>query len=144
MVHVKMSKSLGNTIGIFDDYEVIKKQIMSAYTDPNRKKITDPGKVEGNTVFMYHDLINQDKEIVEDMKTKYRAGKIGDVEVKEKLIDAHKSYFAEARERKKQLEGNLDLVKNILLEGSKKASLLANKTLNEVYKTIGIENKLNG
>lgn len=140
----KMSKSLGNTIGIFDDYEVIKKQIMSAYTDPNRKKATDPGRIEGNTVFMYHDLINQNKEEVEDIKKRYKAGEIGDVEVKEKLIEAHKVYFEEARKRRKELEGNLDLVKNILLEGSKKADQLASKTLSEVYEIIGINNKLNG
>lgn len=140
----KMSKSLGNTIGIFDDYEIIKKQIMGAYTDPNRKKATDPGRVEGNTVFMYHDLINQNKEEVEDMKKRYKEGTIGDVEVKERLLEAHKSYFAPARERRKELEGNLDLVRNILSNGAEKASLLANKTLEEVYSTIGIKNKLNG
>ncbi len=139
----KMSKSLGNTIGIFDDDEVIKKQIMSAYTDPNRKKATDPGKVEGNTVFMYHDLINQDKELVNKMKVRYQMGDIGDVEVKERLIEAHKSYFAKARERRKELEGNLDLVKKILLEGSEKAAIIANRTLEEVYEIIGINNKLN-
>ncbi len=139
----KMSKSLGNTIGIFEDYQVIQKQIKSAYTDPNRKKATDPGKIEGNTVFMYHDLINPDKKLVEDMKTRYKAGGVGDVEVKEKLIAAHESYFADARKRRKELEGDLALVKNILLEGSKRASVLANKTLAEVYKLIGIENKLN-
>lgn len=139
----KMSKSLGNTIGIFDDYEVIKKQIMSAYTDPNRKKATDPGKIEGNTVFMYHDLINQDKTMVSEMKAKYKEGKIGDVEVKEKLIEAHKSYFAEARTRRKQLEEDLPLVKSILLDGSKKAAQFADKTLSEVYEIIGINNKLN-
>ncbi|QQG41773.1 MAG: tryptophan--tRNA ligase [Candidatus Woesebacteria bacterium] len=139
----KMSKSLGNVIGIFDDYEVIKKQIMSAYTDPNRKRATDPGKIEGNTVFMYHDIINQNKDMVEEMKTKYKAGEIGDVEVKEKLVEAHKLYFAEARARRKEFEGDLQLVKNILLEGSKKASTIANTTLEEAYKLIGIKNKLN-
>lgn len=139
----KMSKSLGNTIGIFDDYEIIKKQIMSSYTDPNRKKVTDPGKIEGNTVFMYHDLINTNKEEVTELKNKYRNGEVGDVEVKEKLIEAHKLYFAKARERRKELGGNLDLVKQILSEGSQKASILASKTLEEVYKVIGIKNKLN-
>lgn len=139
----KMSKSLGNIIGIFDNYEVIEKQIMSAYTDPNRKKATDPGKIEGNTVFIYHDLINADKELVEKMKTRYIAGDIGDVEVKERLIEAHKIYFKDARERRKELEKDLNLVKKILVGGSKKASLLANKTLNEVYKLTGINNNLN-
>ena len=140
----KMSKSLGNIVGIFDDYKVIEKQIMSAYTDPNRKKVTDPGKIEGNTVFIYHDLINQDKESVEDMKTRYETGNIGDVEVKRQLIEAHKSYFKEARERRKKLENNLEMVRDILSNGSKKAGLFAQKTLDEVYKISGITNKLNG
>lgn len=139
----KMSKSLGNVIGIFDDYEVINKQIMSAYTDPNRKKATDPGKIEGNTVFMYHDLINQNKDEVEDLKKRYKEGTVGDVEVKQKLIDAHVAYFADARKRRKELENNLDLVRNILSEGAKKAGSFADKTLAEVYETIGVRNKLN-
>jgi tryptophanyl-tRNA synthetase len=139
----KMSKSLGNTIGIFDDYEVIKKQIMSSYTDPNRKKATDPGKIEGNTVFMYHDLINTNKDEVEELKDRYKKGEVGDVEVKEKLVEAHKAYFADARERRKKLESDLSLVKQILSDGSKKANILATKTLEEVYELIGIKNKLN-
>src|SRR5258708_8439671 len=85
----KMSKSLGNTIGIFEDEAVIKKQIMSSYTDPNRKKATDPGKVEGNPVFIYHDLLNQNAAEVAELKERYRQGTVGDVDVKEKLFAAH-------------------------------------------------------
>ena len=139
----KMSKSLGNIIGIFDDYEVIKKQIMSAYTDPNRKKATDKGKIEGNTVFMYHDLINTNKEEVKRLKIRYKNGLVGDVEVKEKLLEAHKAYFAKARERRKELKQDLDLIRQILEEGSIKAGVFANKTLEEVCEVIGIRNKLN-
>ncbi len=139
----KMSKSLGNIIGIFEEESVIKKQVMGSYTDPNRKKATDPGKIEGNTVFMYHDLINQNKELVKSMKDRYIKGDIGDVEVKEKLIEAHQLYFASAKARRKELEENLDLAKDILLEGSTKAAEFADKTLEEVYELIGIQNKLN-
>lgn len=139
----KMSKSLGNVIGIFDGEETIRKQIMSAYTDPNRLKATDIGKIEGNTVFMYHDLINENKDEVEELKNRYKAGTVGDVEVKERLLEAHKLYFAQARERRKELEGDLELVKKILLDGSQKAGILASKTLEEVYELIGIKNKLN-
>lgn len=139
----KMSKSLGNTIGIFDDESVIKKQIMSSFTDPNRKKATDPGKVEGNTVFMYHDLLNDNASEVEELKARYRAGQVGDVEVKEKLFAAHQRYFAAARARRKELEGDLTIAREILADGAKRASALANETMAEVYKTIGILNQLN-
>jgi tryptophanyl-tRNA synthetase len=135
----KMSKSLNNIIGIFDDEAVIKKQIMSAYTDPNRKRATDPGKVEGNTVFMYHDLINENKAEVEDLKDRYRKGQVGDVEVKEKLFTAHQSYFAEARKRHAELSNDVEQVKNILRDGAKRAEAFASQTLHEVYKTIGLE-----
>lgn len=139
----KMSKSLHNVIGIFDDPGVIKKQIMGCYTDPNRKKATDPGKVEGNPVFLYHDLINQNKEEVEELKQRYRVGSVGDVEVKQKLFDAHQKTFGEAIEKRKELASDLDLVRDILQNGSQKAGQVADQTLKEVYKIIGIRNKLN-
>lgn len=139
----KMSKSLNNIIGIFDDDEVIIKQIMGCFTDPNRKTATDPGSVEGNPVFIYHDLINDNKEEVEDLKRRYRGGSVGDVEVKEKLIQAHKKLFNEARERRSEFEKDVAIVKNILSDGAKKANEIASKTLDEVYEVIGEKNKLN-
>jgi len=139
----KMSKSLGNIIGIFDDEKVIEKQIMSCFTDPTRLKATDPGRVEGNPVFIYHDLINDNKVEVEDLKTRYKAGTVGDVEVKRKLIEAHKRKFGEARARRAELDENMEMVKNILAEGAEKARKFASETLDEVYKVIGERNKLN-
>ncbi len=139
----KMSKSLGNIIGIFDDEKTIEKQIMGSFTDPNRLKATDPGKVEGNPVFIYHDLINDNRIEVEDLKNRYRAGTVGDVEVKRKLIEAHKRKFGAARERRRELEGDMETVKKILAEGAEKASKFASETLAEVYKVIGEHNKLN-
>lgn len=139
----KMSKSLGNIIGIFDDEAVIKKQIMSSYTDPDRKKATDPGKVEGNPVFLYHDLLNDNPVEVEDLKTRYRAGQVGDVEVKEKLFAAHKRYFANARKKRAELTANLEVVRDILNGGAEKASGLAHLTLAEVYTVTGEKNQLN-
>jgi tryptophanyl-tRNA synthetase len=138
----KMSKSLGNVIGIFEDEEIIKKQIMSCYTDPNRIKATDPGTVEGNPVFIFHDLINEDKEEVAELKERYRAGTVGDVEVKEKLFEAHKKRFAEARIKRKELEGNIQLAKDILADGARQANEVANETMAEVYEMIGIKNDL--
>jgi tryptophanyl-tRNA synthetase len=139
----KMSKSLNNIIGIFDEIEVIKSQIMGCFTDPNRKTATDPGKVEGNPVFIYHDLINDDKGEVEGLKSRYREGTVGDVEVKEKLIQAHGRLFKEAREKRAELERDMELVKTILSDGAKRASGVANETLDEVYGVIGEKNKLN-
>ena len=140
----KMSKSLGNTIGIFEDEEVIEKQIMRSYTDPTRLKATDPGKVEGNPVFLYHDLMNDDKAEVENLKARYREGRVGDVEVKQKLVAAHKRKFGAARARRKELEGNMELVRKILRSGTEKARKFAGETLAEVYKVIGENNRLNG
>ncbi len=139
----KMSKSLGNIIGIFEDEKVIEKQIMSSYTDPSRLKATDPGKVEGNPVFIYHDLMNDNKSEVEELKNRYRQGLVGDVEVKRKLVEAHGRMFGEARQRRVELEGDMEKVKNILASGAKKASAFARETLVEVYKVIGENNKLN-
>lgn len=139
----KMSKSLGNTIGIFEDEKIIEKQIMGSYTDPSRKKASDPGRVEGNPVFIYHDLMNDNREEVAELKARYRAGTVGDVEVKQKLVAAHKRKFDSARARRMELEGNMELVRDILAKGAVKAQKFASETLEEVYKVIGERNKLN-
>lgn len=136
----KMSKSLGNTIGIFEAESTIKKQIMSCYTDPNRLKPTDPGTVEGNPVFVYHDLINQNKDEIEDLKSRYRLGKVGDVEVKEKLFLAHQQLFATARSRKANYLSQPEIIDQILANGAHRASEIANETLVTVYQTIGLGN----
>src|SRR5213079_333662 len=81
----KMGKSLGNAIFLTDDSKTVEKKIRAMYTDPNRIHPTDPGRVEGNPVFVYHDVFNPDKAEVEDLKRRYRAGTVRDVEVKEKL-----------------------------------------------------------
>ena len=134
----KMSKSLRNTIGIFEDYEMIEKQIMGCFTDPNRIRATDPGRVEGNPVFIYHDLINGDKEEVEDLKRRYREGKVGDVEVKKRLIEAHKRRFKEARERREELVRDYKQVEEILAKGAERAKQVAEETLREVYEVVGL------
>lgn len=139
----KMSKSLGNIIGIFEDEKIIEKQIMGSFTDPNRKKATDPGRVEGNPVFIYHDLMNDNKTEVAELKARYKAGTVGDVEVKQKLVSAHKRKFGEARARRIEMEGDMETVRKILAEGAEKAREFAGATLSEVYKIIGERNKLN-
>ncbi len=135
----KMSKSLGNVIGIFEDEEIIGKQIMSCFTDPNRLRATDPGQVEGNPVFIFHDLLNDNLEEVNDLKDRYLSGDVGDVEVKEKLFLAHQRYFEKARQTREKLQSDTDSVKKILEEGSRKANEKASKTLEEVYEIIGLK-----
>ncbi len=139
----KMSKSLGNVVNIFGDEETIRKQIMGCYTDPNRKHSTDPGKVEGNPIFVYHDIVNDDKEEVEDLKRRYKEGGVGDVEVKERLFKAHKRKFEEARKKRKELEENISLAREILTNGAEKASKIAKETMGEIYEIVGIKNRLN-
>lgn len=139
----KMSKSLGNVIGIFDSEEIIRKQIFSCFTDPNRIKATDPGKVEGNPVFIFHDLLNQNLDEVNDLKARYIKGSVGDVEVKEKLLKAHLTYFQPFREKRKELEKNNELLVNILSQGAQKAQNLASETLNKVEEAIGLTKVFN-
>lgn len=135
----KMSKSLGNVIGIFDDAAVIKKQIMGCFTDPKRIHPTDPGEVEGNPVFLFHDLLNEDKAEVEDLKTRYREGKVGDVEVKEKLFSAHQNYFAKTRARREELAADLSQVQEILKSGKDRANAVAQPNLSKVMDLIGLK-----
>lgn len=135
----KMSKSLGNIIGIFDDENIIKKQVMSTYTDPTRIHSTDPGHIEGNMVFSYLDYFG-DREEVEKLKELYESGKITDIEVKNYLFESLLKYFAQARKRYQDLKNNPDEVKRILNEGVKKAQGLADKTMKEVREVIGLIN----
>lgn len=134
----KMSKSLENTIGIFEDESLIKKQIMSCFTDPNRLKATDPGKVDGNPVFIYHDLLNQNTAEVDELKARYAVGQVGDVEVKEKLFLAHQKFFATARARRTDLANQPELVENILAKGADRSKEVSNQTMAEVYSVIGL------
>src|SRR5204863_4081758 len=109
----KMSKSLGNTINLSDDPETVRRQVMRMYTDPTRLRPTDPGHVEGNPVFTYHDAFNPDKEEVEDLKARYVVGKVGDVEVKKKLARALNGFLEPLRERRAQYEAQPGLVEEI-------------------------------
>src|SRR4029079_1519614 len=113
----KMSKSLGNTIHLSDDPDEVKKKVMRMYTDPKRVRADIPGTVEGNPVFVYHDTFNPDTAEVEDLKARYRAGKVGDVEVKTKLAKALNAHLEPIRERRAAILAKPDHVKEILYEG---------------------------
>jgi len=128
----KMGKSLDNAISLSDDPEAVTRKVMSMYTDPNRIRATDPGRVEGNPVFIYHDAFNEDRAEVEDLKERYRSGRVGDVEVKRRLIAALERFLQPIRERRARFEAQPKLVEEILMEGSRKARAEAERTLHEV------------
>lgn len=137
----KMSKSLGNYISVFSDEKIIKKQIMGCFTDPKRIHPTDPGRVEGNPVFIYHDFINDDKKEVEDLKKQYQQGKVSDVEVKERLFKALLKKFAKERKKYQELKKNPELIRKILKEGAEKARQKAEKKMALVRNRVGLTNK---
>jgi tryptophanyl-tRNA synthetase len=128
----KMSKSYGNTIDLTDDDDAVTKKVRQMYTDPKRVRADIPGTVEGNPVFMYHDVFNTDAAEVEDLKTRYRAGKVGDVEVKTKLARAMNGALAPMRERRREVMARPDRVREILIEGSRKARGIAHETMERV------------
>jgi len=126
---LKMSKSGDNAILLSDDEVNLKKKVMSVYTDPNRIHATDPGQVEGNPVFVYHDAFNPNKEEVEDLKSRYQVGKVSDVEVKEKLFVALNNFLRPIREKRKYYEDQPKIAKEILMESTKKARKVVIETV---------------
>ncbi len=128
----KMSKSLGNTIHLSDTSDEVMKKVRQMYTDPKRIRADIPGTVEGNPVFTYHDAFNPNKEEVEDLKARYRAGKVGDVEVKTKLANALNAHLEPIRDRRAAVLARPDRLREILFEGSKRARGVAGDTMGRV------------
>jgi tryptophanyl-tRNA synthetase len=126
----KMSKSYGNFISISDNKETLRKKVFSMYTDPNRISPDVPGNVEGNPVFVYHDIFNPNKEEIEDLKDRYRKGKVGDVEVKQKLFAALDAILEPIRKKRENLSD--EEVHDVLKKGSEKAREAAAKTMKKV------------
>ncbi|MCA9949936.1 MAG: tryptophan--tRNA ligase [Anaerolineales bacterium] len=136
--NAKMSKSIGNTIYLFDDAKTVAKKVHGMYTDPNRIRADIPGTVEGNPVFAYHDEFNPNKAEVEDLKARYRTGTVGDVEVKEKLTIALNNFLDPIRERRAQIEADSGYVEQVIYEGTVKTSKLADETLMMMKKAMGL------
>jgi tryptophanyl-tRNA synthetase len=132
----KMSKSYGNTIDLTDDDDAVTKKVRQMYTDPKRVRADIPGTVEGNPVFMYHDAFNPDAAEVEDLKTRYRAGAVGDVEVKTKLARAMNATLAPMRERRGEVMARPERVREILIEGSRRARGIAHVTMERVREAV--------
>jgi tryptophanyl-tRNA synthetase len=128
----KMSKSLGNTIHLSDSPDEVKKKVMRMYTDPKRIRADIPGTVEGNPVFIYHNAFNANVAEVQDLEARYRAGAVGDVEVKTKLANALNARLDPIRERRAALLAKPDHLKEIVFEGSKRARQVALGTITRV------------
>ena len=128
----KMGKSLDNAIYLADDAKTVERKVMAMYTDPKRIRATDPGTVEGNPVFVYHDFFNPDRAEVDDLKRRYREGRVGDVEVKRRLLAALEAFLAPIRQRRAEYAARPRLVDEILAAGSERARREAAQTLHEV------------
>lgn len=134
----KMSKSLNNGIYLSDSADTIQKKVMSMYTDPNHIRVEDPGQVEGNVVFTYLDVFDDDKEKVQELKDQYRAGGLGDVKIKRYLNDVLQAKLQPIRERREAFAEDKGAILDMLKAGSLKAEAVAAQTLDEVKDAMGI------
>lgn len=139
--NAKMSKSIGNTIYLSDDEQTVEKKVMTMFTDPNRIHPTDPGKVEGNPVFIYLDAFGSenDRPKIEDFKTRYQNGTVGDVEVKKFLIQVLNEFLDPIRNRRHQYENDPKLVLEILKKGTQKTLEQAEITMAEVRRAMKLD-----
>jgi len=133
----KMGKSLDNAIYLSDDERTVVKKVGGMFTDPKRIRADIPGTVEGNPVFIYHDAFNPNAEEVEDLKTRYRAGNVGDVEVKRKLAAAINATLDPIRERRKTAE-KVD-IGEILRDGTGKARTACQAIVEEVRRKMYLQ-----
>lgn len=134
----KMSKSANNAIFLSDDAKTVEKKVRGMYTDPNRIHAHVKGTVEGNPVFIYHDVFNPDRSEVDDLKNRYREGVVGDVEVKEKLIAAINALLDPIRTLRKEFEADKGLVEQIVYEGTQKMVEVSNATLKDLRSAMGL------
>jgi len=135
-----MSRSLGNTIDLFDDEETVREKVMGMYTDPSRLRTTDPGHVEGNPVFAYHDAFNPDPDEVADLKARYVVGQVGDVEAKRRLVVVLNSLLSPIRQRRRELLAeNPSIVEDVLRSGAKEARIEADETMRQVRAAMQID-----
>ena len=144
----KMSKSLGNCIYLSDTPEEVTKKVMTMYTDPNHIRVEDPGNTKNNPVFMYLEAFSTDEHFakylpefknLEDLKTHYEQGGVGDVKIKKFLANVLNDVLTPIRERRAIYENNIEAVYKMLEEGSKKARAKSEEVLTRVRKAIGVE-----
>lgn len=136
--NAKMSKSLNNAIYLADDADTLRKKVMSMYTDPTHVHVEDPGHVEGNMVFTYLDIFADDQEKVTELKAQYQHGGLGDVKIKRYLNEVLEGVLAPIRQRRQEFAQDMGAVYDILKQGSARANEVANQTLAEVRRAIGV------
>ncbi len=134
----KMSKSIGNILGIFSDDNVIKKQIMAITTDPARIKVDDPGDPDKNPIFYYLEIIGHDKSKIEEYRERYRKGTIGDVEFKKEFFEIYREYISPMRDRRAKYAKDMDYVNDMVKENGKKARDVAMGVMDRVRTAIGV------
>jgi tryptophanyl-tRNA synthetase len=134
----KMSKSVGNAIYLSDDADTVKQKVMNMYTDPKRLRATDPGTVEGNPVFIYHDAFNSSKAEVDDLKERYRVCKVGDVEVKEKLAVTINNFLEPIREKRAYFLSHPLIPNDVLANGIHRMQAEAKTTMDLVREKTGL------
>jgi tryptophanyl-tRNA synthetase len=139
----KMSKSAGNTIFLSDDAKAVEKKVRSMYTDPNRIRADIPGTVEGNPVFIYLDVFDKDKNVVDELKARYREGKVADVEVKARLIDVLNAFLEPIRQKRKALEQEKGLIEEILYAGTQKMIDVGQDLVKEMRSLMGLSGSWN-
>ncbi|WP_330729856.1 tryptophan--tRNA ligase [Borrelia turicatae] len=140
----KMSKSLGNAIFLSDDEKSLRKKVMSMFTDPKRVRADIPGEVDGNPVFIYHDLFNSNVDELYEFKTRYRKGTIGDVEVKERLFEVLNQFLIPIRERRKFFKAKKGYIDEIIFEGTSKTRKVAIEVIKNAKNLMGISKTWNG
>lgn len=134
----KMSKSANNAIYLSDDEATVKTKVSRMYTDPNRIHANTPGRVEGNPLFIYHDLFNPNKDEIEDFKDRYRRGCIKDIEVKARLAEEISKFLKPFQEKRAEFARQPQLLNDILREGTEKMRAVASATMKEVRETLGL------
>jgi tryptophanyl-tRNA synthetase len=135
----KMSKSYGNAIDLSDTPETVVKKVRQMYTDPKRVRADIPGTVEGNPVFTYHDVFNANRPEVDDLKARYRAGQVGDVEVKTKLAAAINATLAPMRERRAAALARPGDLRELVVDGSRRARAIAQATMARVRDAVHLK-----
>jgi tryptophanyl-tRNA synthetase len=134
----KASKSLDNVIYLSDDAATVERKVRGMYTDPNRVRADVPGQVEGNPVFVYHDAFNPDRDEVDELKERYRHGKVGDVTVKNKLARAINEFLDPIRERRAYYAARPGLIEEILYSGNRRMYRESAHTMHLVREAMGI------
>ena len=135
----KMGKSLGNAIYLSDSSEVLMQKVMQMYTDPNHLRVTDPGQIEGNMVFAYLDIFDQDQAQVAALKEHYQRGGLGDVKIKKYLFEVLDAQLAPIRARREQFAQDLSYVQKIVLQGTAQVEGVAAQTMNEVRRAMYLD-----